>query len=44
MGEGFKELKFGGAFLYGFTNRLLAPFGLHHVVNAVVRYTAAGGT
>lgn len=33
-----------GSFLYGLLDRLLLPFGLHHVVNAVLRTTPAGGT
>ncbi|WP_025755740.1 PTS transporter subunit EIIC, partial [Mycoplasmopsis cricetuli] len=44
MGQGIRSLKAGGSFLYGFTNRLLLPFGLHNVPNAILRYTAAGGT
>ena len=44
MGHGIRSMGAGGAFLYGFTNRLLLPFGLHNVPNAVLRYTSAGGT
>lgn len=33
-----------GTFLYTTLNRLLIPFGLHHVWNALIRYTSAGGT
>lgn len=43
MGEGIRAMGAGGSFLYGFTNRLLLPMGLHNVPNAVLRYTAAGG-
>lgn len=44
MGQGIRALGAGGSFLYGLTNRLLLPFGLHNVPNAILRYTAAGGT
>lgn len=44
IGEGIRALKAGGSFLYGFTNRLLLPFGLHNIPNAILRYTSAGGT
>nr|WP_319489282.1 N-acetylglucosamine-specific PTS transporter subunit IIBC [uncultured Caproiciproducens sp.] len=27
-----------GAFLFGFLNRLLLPFGLHHIINTVVQF------
>ncbi|WDV46826.1 PTS transporter subunit EIIC [Clostridiaceae bacterium M8S5] len=33
-----------GTFLFHTMNRLLIPFGLHHVWNALVRFTPAGGT
>lgn len=32
-----------GTLLSGVVNRLLIPFGLHHVWNAMTRYTEAGG-
>ncbi|QIW62542.1 PTS transporter subunit EIIC [Mycoplasmopsis gallinacea] len=44
MGQGIRLMGAGGSFLYGFTNRLLLPFGLHNVPNAILRYTPAGGT
>ncbi|QGZ97482.1 PTS sugar transporter subunit IIC [Mycoplasma sp. NEAQ87857] len=44
IGRGIRDLGAGGSFLYGFTNRLLLPFGLHNVPNAILRYTPAGGT
>ncbi|APJ38381.1 PTS transporter subunit EIIC [Mycoplasmopsis pullorum] len=44
IGYGIRSMKAGGSFLYGFTNRLLLPFGLHNVPNAILRYTPAGGT
>ena len=33
-----------GQILNGVINRLLIPFGLHHVWNAMLRFTEAGGT
>ncbi len=33
-----------GPILSGFINRLMIPFGLHHVWNSMLRYTEAGGT
>ena len=33
-----------GAGIYMTLNRLLIPFGLHHVLSSTVRFTAAGGT
>lgn len=32
-----------GQLLHGVVNRLLIPFGLHHVWNAMLRFTEAGG-
>src|SRR5699024_9039437 len=33
-----------GSFIFTSMNRLLIPFGLHHVWNSMLRFTAAGGT
>lgn len=33
-----------GTFLYGFSERLLIPTGLHHVLNQLIRFTPIGGT
>src|SRR5690625_3292325 len=33
-----------GSFIFITMNRLLIPFGLHHVWNSMIRFTAAGGT
>ncbi|MFC6465035.1 maltose/glucose-specific PTS transporter subunit IIBC [Marinilactibacillus sp. GCM10026970] len=33
-----------GPFLFGAGERLLLPFGLHHILVAMVRFTEAGGT
>lgn len=32
-----------GTFIYGFTERLLIPTGLHHVLNQLIRFTPIGG-
>ncbi|KAA9002017.1 PTS maltose transporter subunit IICB [Affinibrenneria salicis] len=32
-----------GAFLYGFSERILIPTGLHHILNETVRFTPIGG-
>lgn len=32
-----------GAFLYGFTEKLINPTGLHHILNQTFRFTALGG-
>lgn len=36
--------KIWGPILNGFANRMLIPFGLHHVWNSMLRFTEAGGT
>lgn len=33
-----------GPFIYGFSERLLIPTGLHHVLNQLIRFTPIGGT
>lgn len=33
-----------GPFLFGAGERFLLPFGLHHILVAMIRFTAAGGT
>lgn len=33
-----------GSFIYGFSERLLIPTGLHHVLNQLIRFTPLGGT
>jgi len=33
-----------GPFLYGMSEMLLLPFGLHHIVSSMVRFTEIGGT
>jgi PTS system maltose and glucose-specific IIC component len=32
-----------GAFLYGFTEKIINPTGLHHILNQTFRFTALGG-
>ncbi|MDZ5038593.1 PTS transporter subunit EIIC, partial [Clostridium perfringens] len=32
-----------GPGIYGALNRLVIPFGLHHVLSSIVRFTEAGG-
>lgn len=32
-----------GVFLYGFTEKIINPTGLHHILNQVFRFTALGG-
>ena len=41
FGEGILSLGAFGAALYGFFNRLLIPFGLHHALNAVFWFDTA---
>ena len=36
--------KIWGPVLSGFVNRMMIPFGLHHVWNSMLRFTEAGGT
>ena len=36
--------KYLGSFIFITMNRLLIPFGLHHVWNSMIRFTAAGGS
>ncbi len=33
-----------GSFLFGFGERMLLPFGLHHILVSIIRFTPAGGT
>ena len=33
-----------GSFIFGFSERLLIPTGLHHILNQTVRFTPIGGT
>lgn len=42
FGKGILSLGALGAALYGFFNRLLIPFGLHHALNAVFWFDTAG--
>nr|WP_263326895.1 PTS transporter subunit EIIC [Neobacillus sp. Marseille-Q6967] len=38
IGNGIVESGSIGVFLYGFLNRLLIPFGLHHILNSLVLF------
>ena len=42
FGEGILSLGAIGAGIYGFFNRLLIPFGLHHALNSVFWFDVAG--
>ena len=42
--SGLLTHKILGPILSGFVNRMMIPFGLHHVWNAMLRFTEAGGT
>lgn len=42
--SGLLTHKILGPVLSGFVNRMMIPFGLHHVWNAMLRFTEAGGT
>ncbi|OPJ57241.1 PTS transporter subunit EIIC [Alkalithermobacter paradoxus] len=43
VGYGIASLGYLGTFLFGALERLLIPFGLHHILNAMVRFTPVGG-
>ena len=43
VGYGIANLSYFGTFLFGFLERLLIPFGLHHILNAMFRFTPVGG-
>lgn len=43
VGFGISKLGYFGTFLFGFFERLLIPFGLHHILNAMFRFTPVGG-
>ncbi|MDR3329761.1 MAG: PTS transporter subunit EIIC [Mycoplasmataceae bacterium] len=47
LGYGFSYgNRYGGgtAFIYGVVNRVLMPFGLHHVLNTTLWFSSVGGT
>lgn len=44
IGAGIKGAGVFGPFLFGAGERLLLPFGLHHILVATIRFTEAGGT
>ncbi|MBY7704891.1 PTS transporter subunit EIIC [Vibrio harveyi] len=39
-----QKIKFLMPFLYGSSERLLLPFGLHHMITIPMNYSALGGT
>ena len=41
---GIASLGYIGTFIFGFLERLLIPFGLHHILNAMFRFTEVGGS
>lgn len=43
VGFAISRLGYFGTFLFGFLERLLIPFGLHHILNAMFRFTPVGG-
>ncbi|GAB2480599.1 PTS transporter subunit EIIC [Alkalibacterium psychrotolerans] len=42
-GELISESGYFGTFLYGFTEKIINPTGLHHILNQTFRFTALGG-
>ena len=44
LGNGIQGAGLFGPFLYGLGVLLLKPFGMHHILLALVRFTEAGGT
>ncbi|MNM47387.1 MULTISPECIES: PTS transporter subunit EIIC [unclassified Clostridium] len=43
LGYTIARLGYFGTFLFGLLERLLIPFGLHHILNAMFRFTPVGG-
>ncbi|TDT51967.1 PTS transporter subunit EIIC [Fonticella tunisiensis] len=43
LGYAIANLGYFGTFLFGLLERLLIPFGLHHILNAMFRFTPVGG-
>jgi PTS system glucose-specific IIC component len=44
LGQGLsKGGQYGDTFVYGFLNRALVPFGLHHVLNTMLWFSSIGG-
>ncbi len=43
VGAGIQKAGIFGPFLFGAGERLLLPFGLHHILVATIRFTEAGG-
>lgn len=43
VGRSISNLGYFGTFLFGFSERAVLPFGLHHILNSLVRTTEIGG-
>ncbi|RKD29498.1 PTS transporter subunit EIIC [Thermohalobacter berrensis] len=43
IGKSLSNFGYFGTFLFGFFERALIPFGLHHILNSLVRTTEIGG-
>lgn len=43
VGKSISSFGYFGTFLFGFLERALLPFGLHHILNSLVRTTEIGG-
>ncbi|SHJ87111.1 PTS system, maltose and glucose-specific IIC component [Anaerobranca californiensis DSM 14826] len=43
VGTSIAQLGYFGTFLFGFLERVLLPFGLHHILNSLARTTEIGG-
>lgn len=44
LGDLIQKAGIFGPFIYGFSERMLIPTGLHHVLNQLIRFTPIGGT
>lgn len=44
FGQIIQKAESFGTFIYGFTERLLIPTGLHHILNQLIRFTDIGGS
>ena len=44
IGKAIQSSGVFGPFLFGSGERLLLPFGLHHILVALIRFTEAGGS
>lgn len=44
IGDSWLYMEAGAPLLYGITNKLLIPFGLHQVINSFLYYSSVGGS